>query len=387
MILLFGAAHAQEGPVLGPGDQIDLSVFARPELSRPYRIRSDGTISIHILGPIEVAGLSEGDLEDVIGAAMVERFEGPVSVTVEVSSWRDVTVAGAVEDEGAVPFVPGLDVRAAVALAGGVETMGGLGDQTDTVRMRVRQEAATVARLEARLAALLSDRARLATLASETAGAQPVATMSTLVGEETAEVLARSQAVLAEAQSRADALAISASRSQEALASEEADAFAARQEVVNSQLATTRAALAEQETLFERGLARSSNLLDLRVDVDRLRADELEAIGLAASARQKIDRAADGREITLAEQERDAAGQLVALEAEIAEVQAQLDGATRFVREFGGSSLLRDGSDLPPLYVIHRRSGGISKGLAADPTSPLMPGDVLEVMLPEAEAL
>lgn len=392
VLLLVAPAHTQDArlpgaadPALAPGDEIDLSVFARPELSRSYRVRADGTVSLHIVGPVPAEGLTAGALEDAIEDALSERFDGQVSATVEVSRWRPVTVAGAVTTPGAVAFVPGLDVRMAVALAGGAAPAGALEGETAATRMRVQQEAALAAQLKVQLAALLSERDRIAAQRIESPPPPPSDAVIDLIGVDDAHIIARSQDALGAAQARSDALALAAGRTQEALATEEAKAFVARQEVVKSQLDTTQEELARQESLLERGLARSSGLLDLRLDMDRLRADELEAVGLAAAARQKVDRAASGRSLAEAEREQVATVRLAELTARIAELRAQLEGSERFVRDFGGAELLRDGTTSPARHAIYRREGGTVGRSAASPDTRLMPGDVLEVLFSSEE--
>lgn len=370
-------------PTLAPGDEVDLSVFARPELSRIYRVRSDGMVSIHVIGPIEAEGLSEAAFELVVEDALMEQFGSSVSATVEVSAWRPVTVSGTVAAPGSVPYVPGLDVRTAIGLAGGTGTDVKLADESDAVQMRVRQEAALIAQFEVRLAGLLAERARLAEELSGDTSDDLTNAIVALVGAQTAEAIARSQAALADAQGRADALVVSASEAQEALAREEALAFDARQGVVGNQLQTIRGALAERESLLERGLATSSGLLDLRVEVDRLRGAELEAVALASAARQKVDRATAGRTLVAANRAQEAATRMATLETEIAETRVQLAESRSFVRDFGGAELLTrraDGTTASTYrYDIYRRDNEDGAGLAAALETPLMPGDLLEV--------
>jgi len=69
---------------LAPGDTVEVSVFARPDLSRNYRVRVDGTISLHLVGPIVAKNLSPSQLEAEIETRLSEKVneielaDGPV---------------------------------------------------------------------------------------------------------------------------------------------------------------------------------------------------------------------------------------------------------------------------------------------------------------------
>ncbi|HIC66308.1 MAG TPA: hypothetical protein EYO87_09990, partial [Paracoccus sp.] len=157
-ILLTPPALADEY-LISPGDELDLSVFARPDLSRIYRVRSDGTISMHIVGTIPAAGRTPAKLEQEVEALLATAFSDSESVTLEVASYVPIIVSGDVENPGNVPFQAGIDVRSAVAISGGMADPANL-DNTSS-RMRVSDELANAEVLSKRLAALQVTRARL----------------------------------------------------------------------------------------------------------------------------------------------------------------------------------------------------------------------------------
>ena len=151
--------------------------------------------------------------------------------------------------------------------------------------------------------------------------------------------------------------------------------------MVNRQLDTTLDALDDQEDLQTRGLARASSLLDLRLNADRLRADGLEALGLEAAARQKVERAISGQALAEAERRHEIATDLMQSESQIVELRTQIDTSRAFVRAFGGADLLEDEAPLPETYRIFRRVDGQVRTIAAQPETPLRPGDVVDVLL------
>src|SRR5262249_989560 len=49
--------------VLGPGDEVDVTVYGAPDLSGHTRVSGDGNISMPLIGYIRVAGLSSSEAE------------------------------------------------------------------------------------------------------------------------------------------------------------------------------------------------------------------------------------------------------------------------------------------------------------------------------------
>ncbi|WP_424978512.1 polysaccharide biosynthesis/export family protein [Leisingera sp. S232] len=374
-------AGAQEY-LLAPGDRIEVSVFARPDISKQYRIRTDGTISMHLIGSIQAADLSPAKLETRIEARLGVFFDEPVSTTLEVADWRPVVVSGDVMEPGAIVFRPGTDVRAALAEAGGA--IRGLPTGDSGSAMRVQSEVGDLAQYEARLAPLLAERSRL--IGETTTGQEPtdgrdpvLAAMEDLVGGEVAAELVAAQALLAERETQQSILEKAARQTQQALAASEADAYGTRQEIIGEQLALTRDELIKQEELLERRISIASKVLDLRQDATSLRSEELEAVGLQAAAEQKRDRAIAGQQLAEATRARDVAVRLTQLEAEITELNARIAQSRVFIENFGGAALLMDAKVRTETYMVYRRTGTGLRRQEVGADMLLHPGDILEV--------
>ncbi len=370
------AALAQTSDfTLAPGDLVDVSVFARPDISRQYRVRADGTISLHLVGAIAAADLLPADLETEIEARLSATFNEPVSTTLEVAEWRPLTVTGDVMEPGAVPFRPGTDVRIAVALSGGfLRGQQMSGDASSN--MRVQAEVGYIEQYEAQLAALLAEQDRLR---ADQVSDQALAQITALVGPTAAQELADSQADLGRALVVQASLEHDARSAQRDLASEEAEAYAQRQAVIGEQLAVTLEELGKQQELLERGIAVSSALLDLRQDAASLRSDELEALGLESAARQKVDRSVTGQRLAEATQARDRATRLADVQAEIVELQTQITESRGFVVAFGGSAMLGENDEARQSYVIFRRQGDEVLQMQGTADMLLHPGDIVDV--------
>jgi len=160
---LVTAARA-DGLTVQPGDVLRVTVTQAPDISREEaKVDADGRIMLPVLGGVPVAG---SDL-DAIRGAIADRLVAAdlirqPTVVVEIASYRPFYVGGTVAQPGAVPFEPGLTVRHALILAGGLDGEGGK-DKTsveDLVELKTKwrttnyqmlQIQSRIARLEAEL--------------------------------------------------------------------------------------------------------------------------------------------------------------------------------------------------------------------------------------------
>lgn len=87
---------AEQGYVLGPGDQIQLSVYGYDEYSGQKTILPDGTITLDLIGPVQAAGLTTEQLRQTLTTRLNQLLVDPV-VTVALGQLRPVTVTVAGE--------------------------------------------------------------------------------------------------------------------------------------------------------------------------------------------------------------------------------------------------------------------------------------------------
>ena len=64
------ALHAQEEAIsfvkeykIGAKDLLEIKVFELPELNQTVRVSEDGTITLPLLGPVKIDGLTKDELE------------------------------------------------------------------------------------------------------------------------------------------------------------------------------------------------------------------------------------------------------------------------------------------------------------------------------------
>ena len=108
------------GYVIGSGDVLDIAVWREPMLSARALVRSDGMISVGLLGDVRAAGLTPMDLQDEIQRRLKEFVETPiVTVAVRTTASKKFYVIGEVHTPGEYALVKELTVVQAIARAGG----------------------------------------------------------------------------------------------------------------------------------------------------------------------------------------------------------------------------------------------------------------------------
>ena len=104
---------------LAPGDRVRVTVWGQPDLTTEAELDAEGRIVMPLLGAVQAAGSTAGDLRTAIAGTLDARYLVDPKVAVEVVRYRPVFVLGSVERPGRYGYLQALDVRRAVALAGG----------------------------------------------------------------------------------------------------------------------------------------------------------------------------------------------------------------------------------------------------------------------------
>jgi polysaccharide export outer membrane protein len=90
-------------PVLGPGDEVEVTVYGAPDLSGRTRVGTNGNISMPLVGYIHVAGLSSSEAEEIVEARLRQNHvvnNPQVSVYVKEYTSSGISVAGEVSKPG-----------------------------------------------------------------------------------------------------------------------------------------------------------------------------------------------------------------------------------------------------------------------------------------------
>ena len=129
LILAAGLVRAEEAKttttdyVLQPSDLIRVIVFQEGDLQRDVRITQEGSVSLPLIGTIELKNKSVHQAEDIIRQLYDRDFlvNPQISITVLEYSQRTAQVIGAVNAPGAIAFPPEqkMGLLEAIARAGG----------------------------------------------------------------------------------------------------------------------------------------------------------------------------------------------------------------------------------------------------------------------------
>lgn len=131
LLMLSGPAAAQDAkpaasspPVgeayrLGAGDKLRITVYNEEELSGEYEVDSSGNLSLKLIGAIPAIGRSLPELTKIIEAKLVDGYLLNPKVAIDVLNYRPFYVLGEVNTPGSYPYVAGITILKAIALAGG----------------------------------------------------------------------------------------------------------------------------------------------------------------------------------------------------------------------------------------------------------------------------
>lgn len=104
---------------LGPGDQINVQVWGRPEISAKHVVGPDGRITMPLIGSIRVAESTREDAANKIGILYTKYYKQPiVTLGVDLHTSNKVIVLGRVQNPGAITFDNPPTLLEALARAG-----------------------------------------------------------------------------------------------------------------------------------------------------------------------------------------------------------------------------------------------------------------------------
>ena len=106
--------------IIGNDDVLSISVWKEPDLTKQLPVRSDGKISLPLIGDIQAAGRTPSQLEQDIADRLKAYITNPqVSVIVQEIKSENFNILGQVSKPGSYPLASGTTVVDAIATAGG----------------------------------------------------------------------------------------------------------------------------------------------------------------------------------------------------------------------------------------------------------------------------
>lgn len=101
-------------------DEISITVFNEPDLSiKSVKISGNGTVSMSLLGQVNIAGLTVVEAEKKISDLLLDGYLKKPSVVIHIVEYRPFYINGQVKNPGSYPYRKDLTIQKAVTIAGG----------------------------------------------------------------------------------------------------------------------------------------------------------------------------------------------------------------------------------------------------------------------------
>lgn len=105
---------------IGPKDLLQVTVFELPELSQTVRVSEDGSITLSLLGRVEVSGMTAQELEKKLASLLDQQYTKNAHVTVFIREYQKVSVLGAVARPGMYELIGPTTLLQVIAQTGGL---------------------------------------------------------------------------------------------------------------------------------------------------------------------------------------------------------------------------------------------------------------------------
>lgn len=112
---------------LGPGDLLTVTVFEAEEMNSEVRVSSRGTVTLPMLGAVDVFKLTALEAETKIEALLREKYlqDPHISVYIKEHVSRQITIVGSLKTPGTFDYISKKRLLDVLALAGGLEEEAG----------------------------------------------------------------------------------------------------------------------------------------------------------------------------------------------------------------------------------------------------------------------
>jgi polysaccharide biosynthesis/export protein ExoF len=385
-----GSARAAAPPSgatsrLGVGDEVRVRVFEWRSsvgdvhewaaLNADYRVGSDGTVSLPLVGAVKAAGLTVDQLADTISNQLQSSvgLQLKPQASVEIKTYRPFYILGDVNKPGEYPYRPGLTVLEAISIAEGryrVNDPALLLTTTGDLRVYRIQYNQLLAR-RARLQAQLSD-ANSISFPPELLRAQNDPDVAQTIRRETGLFNAQRDAFHAQ---------VDALNQLRSLLSSEVVSLQGKMKNMDEELGLMKQELNNTTALVQRGLAiapREYSLRETELDTESRRLDLDTAELRAKEDIEKADQSLiELRNKTRSQIETD----LSDAEQKLPELAARIATSSTIVdREATAPTASATGEEAMARALILRPNDGKTQTIEADETAAVEPGDTIKIL-------
>ncbi|MBB4010595.1 polysaccharide biosynthesis/export family protein [Allorhizobium taibaishanense] len=347
-------------------------------VSGDYSVGAAGQISLPFIGELPASGKTTSEVADEIGKKMQQLFglSDRPSASVEISQYRPVYMAGAIQSPGEYPYAPGMTVLKALSIAGGLKRADG------------QRFARDFLQAQGDGAVLISQRNRLL-VRRQRILAQMNEKESIEIPEELKSIpdikqLVDSEAALMHSQTAKLRVQLSSLADLKTLLSAEIEALGKKSETQTRQLSMVEEDRDKVNSLSEQGLALSSRRLAVEQQVSDLQSALLDIDTNTLKAKQDLNKAQQDQTTTRNDWDAQLAQDLQDTEAELDQIALKLSTsrglmAESLLQSAESASMKNGDGENNVAYSIVREKDGKPAELAASENTPVVPGDVIKV--------
>jgi polysaccharide export outer membrane protein len=358
---------------LEPGDRITVTVFGHVELSGDLLVDGVGNILLPLVGPVEVKSLTLSECEKLIYDRFTAGILKQPTVSVRINELRPLYVLGDVRTPGAYQFRYGSTVNSAVALAGGLAQL-----VQSTALSEFLQADERVRQLSVQRRALIIRRARIEAQRDGARTFSPPPQSNAAEAADVEDIVAieqhtfSSQAALLQHQ-------LTLLQSQKPRLENEIAALNSQISTAKDQIDLVKRRLDQYGQLSKQGLSLASSEMQFKLTQA---AYESEIFRLTAQA-SRLQMDIGELELKIHEADASFKRQSVAELREVSERLRELDTTLPSAREIRELKL-RQSAGLPDADAartirVTRVRNGSTNVLEATDSTPLEPGDIIEV--------
>ena len=379
---LVAAPSAASAQALYPSTKIKVSVVHWAPMEGEYRawdvlggeftVGRDGSVVLPVVGVVPTSGMKSEELTEEI-ANRLQAATGLMAkpeVSVSVLEYSPVYVLGAVTKPGEYKFTEGLDILRAVAMGGGLL-------KEDSGRSKERLNLATsLQQIEDQ--SILSQ-ARIARLEAELDNRPTLTMPNEPTDSETEAIYKREQLIMSARKQELSRQVANMSELRE-LYGAEIGVFEQKLEATETAIGSVEQQLKSVTTLVERGVVVAARQADMERELAGLRSDRLDHVTAIMKARQNIADTTRNLDGLKDRQQTEVTTMLQTERAALRDAMLRRDAQQKLLLK----SLSDDAGRLSEnpedvTYSISRMVGDKRTEMAAEPTTGMMPGDVLTI--------
>ncbi|MCF6300655.1 MAG: polysaccharide export protein [Proteobacteria bacterium] len=120
LLFVFGFSLQGFAYELDVGDVLRVDVFGETDLSLDAEVDSNGYIEYPFIGKIHVSGKTVDMIKKDINTFLLDGYLINPQITVFIKQYKPFYIEGEISSPGSYPYEPGLTVRKAITLAGGL---------------------------------------------------------------------------------------------------------------------------------------------------------------------------------------------------------------------------------------------------------------------------